>query len=405
MFIESNDNWDFLNRSSQSNCSVLDCRAALMDAKKCPTNLTIISLELKTVPRNLLAICFPRFKLLTMQSCGIEEISRNSFAYAYNLIELDLSANRISKLSNHTFELLPKVEIINLSSNRIGVDGIEAFAFEKCKSLKTLVITNNDFTHISETKKWLIPLKNLEVLEIGNSQMNFDFAISDFYNNTNLVSLYAIYSRTVFDGSEYSNISTYFPKMKHLIVFRIRQGDKYQTNMSKYFMETYYHDTNLSIFDTSGKYLTHLGIPYNFKVVIANHNFIRNLICPAINPVVTELYLNNNELTNVDIVQKLPNLEIADFSSNNLHYINEAQFLNLAHLVELNLANNQLREIDSGILERIPTLKVLDISFNSYKDFYELTRNPVVQYIAVSSSFNIFHSTVQMLSNAFSFIF
>lgn len=346
-------------------CSIYNCNNARTDARKCPTELTIAARELRTIPKNLFANCFTRLKFLKVSNCGIREISEDGFSYADNLIKLDLSHNQISKVANYTFDLAPKVEVIDLSYNRIGTQGIEEFAFDKCTSLKQLNLTNNSLKYISSG--WLTPLTNLQVIDLsnfGSKEESFAFATTAFYNNTNLVSLYARNSKGLmnFDAFEFADISTRLPKLKHLIAFCSYRYDKWGTNITKYHREKL--DRNLTIFDLSGKFLGGLIIPNSFRIIIVNYNQIGSstLKCSKDNPDVTEFYINHNYLTNIDIVEKLTNLEIADFSSNFLQSVNETILLQLKHLVELNLANNQLKELNGGILERIPSIKAFDTS-------------------------------------------
>lgn len=370
VLIESNGHWNFLNRTTHFmvDCSIFNCYNARTDARKCPTELSIVASELKTIPKNLFANCFTRLKFLKVSNCGIWEISRDDFTYADNLIKLDLSHNQISKVPKYTFELAPKVEIIDLSNNRIETHGIEEFAFEKSTSLKQLNLTNNSLKYISSD--WLAPLTSLEVLDLsnfGSKAENFAFATTAFYNNTNLISLYARNSKGLMniDAFEYADISIRLPKLKHLIAFWSYRYEKWGTDVTKYHQEKL--DTNLTIFDLSGKFLGGLIIPNSFKIVIVNYNQIESstLKCSGDNRVVTEFYINHNYLTNIDIVEKLPNLEIADFSSNFLQVVNETILVQLTHLVELNLANNQLKELNTGILERIPSIKAFDTSDNA----------------------------------------
>lgn len=195
LLVENKEHWNFLNKSTNNyeNGSNNNCSDALADAEKCPTELTILTRELEMIPKNLFAKCFTRLTFLNMSNCGINEISRNRFTYAEHLIKLDLSRNRISELPSNVFELAPNIEIIDLSNNRIETEGIDEYAFEKCISLKQLDLSNNRLLRIGND--WLIPLVNLEVLNLndnsadGDGRKKFQFRITQYYNNTNLVTL------------------------------------------------------------------------------------------------------------------------------------------------------------------------------------------------------------------------
>lgn len=153
LLTETEGHWNYWNESSHftADCGIHDCYGDQTDDEVCPTQLKIVSDELKTIPNNLFVNCFVRLNSLNVSSCGIAEISRNSFAHAANLVKLDLSHNQITIVPNNTFELAPKVEIIDLSFNQIGLDGSAEYAFENCTSLKQLDLSNNKITYISHT--------------------------------------------------------------------------------------------------------------------------------------------------------------------------------------------------------------------------------------------------------------
>lgn len=124
----------------------------------------------------------------------------------------------------------------------------------------------------------------------------------------------------------------------------------------------------------------------NFTILIANTNFIGSISCSTINQAVTELYVSQNRLTDIDFVGNLPNLEIADFSRNKLETINEIRFLSLMKLREINLAHNNLQKLDLAIMEQIPMLKILDISHNVLGGVFELNLNSSIELINITDS-------------------
>lgn len=385
-FIDNNENWNYWNESTNviKHCSSFDCGDTSTLLGNCPTELTVVASDLKTVPNNLFVNCFKRLNILNLSKCGIEEIHRHRFENADNLIRLDLSYNQITSLTCRLFKFAPKVELIDLSHNRIGT--IDEYAFENCTSLKQLGLSNNSVLIILSDSNWLVPLKNLEVLNLNDFESDgngFFFFISEFHENVNLVSLYAKNSRqhTNAEGSLFIDVYSRFPKLKHLIISRSIDDEQYRTKTDKYNQNTF--DENLAILDISGKGIRSLPITANFKIVIANDNQIRShyLRCSHINHKVTELYLSNNQLTDMEIVTKLPNLEIADFSSNHLQVMNEAHFMSLAYLVELNLANNLFRVLELDIIRgQLPSLKLLDISHNNLKGPFELNSSATILF-------------------------
>lgn len=360
---------------------MFDCENASPDVETCPTELTIIASDLKTVPKNLFANYFTRLNFLNLSNCGIEEISKDSFIHAGNLIKLDLSRNKITKLLESTFVFAPKIEIIDLSHNQIS-HSVDKLTFDNCTSLRELDLSYNNMI----TNDWVAPLANLEVLHLLEfNRVNFN--IEEYYNNTNLVTLYATNFRSSHSQTSFgdSNISIHLPKLKHLILSDFHFDTGFQTNIEKYYQKTL--DKDLSILNVEGRGLNSLTIPGNFKIIIANVNEIESVLCPEVNHVVTELYLSRNRLLYIDsIVEKLPNLEIADFSSNHIGLVRETHFSKLTHLVELNLANSLLIDINIGILEQLPSLKVLDISNNYIKGHLKLSSNATIESVNITGN-------------------
>lgn len=388
LLIGNKGHWNFLNESTNvyENGAIYNCSDALTDAEKCPTELTIIEEELQAIPINLFAGCFARLNYLNMSKCGITEISWNRFQYAEHLIILDLSRNKITKLPSNIFDLAPNVEKIDLSHNEIVAKNVDDYAFEKCSSLKELDLSYNKLQHIHiYNRNWLAPLTNLEVLNLNYNYLNYQgslvFDIEDYYNNVNLVSILAKNSQSS-DSAGFSKISVHLPKLKHLIIPKSVGGE--QTSIEKYNQKAL--DINLAILDVSGRGKEDLSISSNFKVVIANYNEIRNVWCAENECMVTELYVSHNQLTDIDFVEKLPNLEIADFSSNKLKVINENRLISLRNLRELNLANNQLRKLNLGIMDQIPSLNILDISHNGLVGEFEFNTNTKIEIFDIAGN-------------------
>jgi len=93
-------------------------------------------------------------------------------------------------------------------------------------------------------------------------------------------------------------------------------------------------------------------------------------------PQLEELNLSNNKLININGLKsfKTPKLKKIDLSHNLITIItdnnNSPKYYDFPQLEELNLSNNSLMNICELKSFKAPNLKILDISFNNFKDFY-----------------------------------
>lgn len=101
---------------------------------------------------------------------------------------------------------------------------------------------------------------------------------------------------------------------------------------------------------------------HDLQVLKASHNQLGSLSSISNNIHLTELLVNNNKLTNLDGIQNLTNLIRLDVSQNDLVGDIDFQKFNLKNLQELNLSENNLRNIIG--LENLPNLRVINLNEN-----------------------------------------
>lgn len=287
-------------------------------------------------------------------------------------------------MADYVFEFVANIESIDLSHNEINNDGINKYAFERCNSLKKLDLSNNQLLNIPFDRNWLVPLKNLEEINLNdednfeNCQDRFQFVISDYYHNTNLVLLFARSGRCGSHINFKNNELNHFPKLKNLVFTGYAEDKNAQTNGEKY--NRFNFETNLTILDVSGRGSQTLTISKHFKIIIADYNAIQfiRVYGSSTNNVVTEIYASHNQLTDIEFVEYCPNLEIIDLSSNNLETINEERLMSLVNLREFYCANNKLQRLDLGFMQQLPSLNVLDISQNNLNGLFEIDSNLTV---------------------------
>lgn len=371
--------WHFLNESTNEyvDGTISNCSDATIDAEKCPTELTIFKENLGEISENLFDGVFARLNIVNMNNCGLTQITRNRFRYATELRQLNLSRNQISALPAAIFEFASNIEVLDLSHNHIAIETIDPDVFENCVSLKELDLSHNRLKSLGadENNYWLNHLRNLEVLNLNYNYRYYDennfyssegilVKSSAFDNNPNLVSLYAIDCRM--DESDFHIVQNLFSKQIIIPrIYRVRRPSNRHTNIEQYNLL----DFDLKILNISGRSTQELHIGNNFSVIIANDNSIQYVSiiesgASSFNSIVQEIYLSNNELSNIDFIFGLPALEVADFSWNKLIAINEKLTLGLPLLRILDLSFNQILRIDFKTLQQLPSLIHLDVSFN-----------------------------------------
>jgi len=130
--------------------------------------------------------------------------------------------------------------------------------------------------------------------------------------------------------------------------------------------------TNLEILDLSYNGIDDISPLYD----TATHSGLTNL---------TELYLNDNQITDISVLTGLRNLKVLDLSNNRWTQVvgmtftfglsdisplyNEAIGLGLTNLQELYLNNNKITDISA--LAGLINLKVLDLSYNRWMNSFE----------------------------------
>lgn len=384
---DNQEHWDFINdtRNTYENHLKYNCGDVQWDTTKCPTYLTLLPEKddntgeyvSRPFPQNLFVYGFSRLEFLNVSNYVIAEISSNHFANAVHLIHLDLSRNQIAKLPRNLFEFAPNVEYIDLSYNELTNHGIDEHAFGKCASLKQLNLSNNKISEISDYRNWPIPMTNLEVLILNANNIFLERTV--FLNSRNLVSIYARNCR-IYDWLHSDDMYPhYLPKLKKFIISEFTQYRGYETSVQKY--SDIILDTETAIIDVSGYMIRKLNadILRNFQIIIANDNSIRSIECPT-DSKVTEIYVSHNPLSDIDFVENMPLLAIADFSNNELLVINETMLKSLMYLRELNLARNFLQTLDLGIMQQIPKLKALNLSHNlNFKGELKLNTNTSIE--------------------------
>ncbi|KAL4221447.1 hypothetical protein ACF0H5_019704 [Mactra antiquata] len=115
--------------------------------------------ELSTVFINIV-LKFPYMIRLNMSNCNIEQILSYNFEHVPNLMVLDLSYNKLSRIPRMAFYGLSKLVYLNLHGNT-GLMTYEPFAFSGLESLTYVTIEGSDIHLISHNSFWGLSLDAL----------------------------------------------------------------------------------------------------------------------------------------------------------------------------------------------------------------------------------------------------
>ncbi|CAG5043126.1 unnamed protein product [Parnassius apollo] len=244
---------------------------------------------------------------LDLSKNEIERIEYNGFQYVANIMNLDVSHNRLRSFVVNITDLA-NIRFFNLSNNFIT--GLDFTTFSHMNNLQNLDLSNNRFDYVpDQSLSYTHNLKQLNITYNGITQVE-GFHVT-FHTSGGILDL--------------SNNT--------LSSFNVSPG---QANG---LIELILHSNNIS--DASQIQLKHL----------------RNL---------TKLDLSKNIIggLNESSLQLPVTLIFLDLSSNRIKNISPSTFYRVTHLRTLRLAHNYLKNIEYGTFRGLTSLLNLDISFN-----------------------------------------
>ncbi|UJR13490.1 hypothetical protein I4U23_000504 [Adineta vaga] len=182
---------------------------------------------------------------LNLQNNQFESLSENSFLRSLeqlhflglkHLDTLILRQNRITYLSYGIFTYCHQITTLDLSDNQISI--IDSNAFLILKNLKILLLNNNPLGQRSLTNNLLKPLKNLQYLDLENTQLE------------NLPSFLFLFNQQLksikLRGNYFRNENTSLPlKQTFCGVKSLVEIDLVSSNIHSLDICTYYHISSL----------------------------------------------------------------------------------------------------------------------------------------------------------------
>lgn len=213
--MEIYDNWTLIDLSHNSINSI-DTPQLLEKQKNLETLQLDFNLNLNE-NGNKRILEQKSLKRMSCKGCGFEKIQSQHFTGIVNIVELNLSKNRISAIDVDAFESNRNLRQLDLTENKLKVLHYLTFSksrsleelslsqnaielpknkpFLKCESLKRLTMSNCHF--IDLYKETFIELKNMEVLNLNENQIEL-LPADAFKLNLKLKSLFVETNRLKF---------------------------------------------------------------------------------------------------------------------------------------------------------------------------------------------------------------
>ncbi|CAI5438754.1 unnamed protein product [Caenorhabditis angaria] len=294
--------------------------------------------------RSIPILLDPRTTILDLSDNRISRLSTDELSLYPNLEQLILRNNSIAHLSPDVFSSLNSLRLLDISSNNLL--SLPNNVFEKLKNLKTLIMTSND---VQLNPECFSGLENLETLVIADNRLSF-LPPSVLRPLKNLRNLDLSANKLLIMPA---SILSSLPGLHSLKL----------------------HQNLISNLDT-GMFLaqTHL------KSLDLSENLIGDIEEGALYGLekLEKLNLTANQLVRLPgNTWNLPSLKILDLSSNLFVSLETASFDGLPKLEYLNISmSRNLKSIQMASFVQLSSLHWLSISFSALNYFHPSAFNP-----------------------------
>ncbi|VDI74772.1 Hypothetical predicted protein [Mytilus galloprovincialis] len=357
---------------------------------------------------NKIPKCPPTVDILNLHNNYLESIPDKAFANLQELLELDISSNKLTIISINSFEGLHKLKRLNLEDNRLKDSN--SFPSGVFKYLVSLIYLNIKFNNNEESAYSIIPddvisdLVKLESLELDVVAIDRRLGVCVFGEGFSRLSILKRIKTgechiDIVNNETFSNLQHLeFIDLSNCVIYNYVAG-----TLSERTQLIYLDMSNVPMQIDSFKDLFTVDIQSSkVKVVKANGMLELSADLPLcffriLNDTgIEELYIANNsfvvaENVHIKMCNAVPTtLKLIDFSNNKL-----TKFcFEIPYLVTLNLKNNFLARYlehnsymdnDTGISQ----LEMIDLSFNeiNFLSFTIFHFQPNLKIINLSHNF------------------
>ena len=322
----------WISQRPRLSCYVVLYFSAFGISGSCKINLTAFTAgcsyqDLDKVPSYVPDIT----KVLNLAVNLFKEVNPRQFRRFYNLVELNLSTNRIIHLNNDSDTELSTLRVLDIFYN-VRLQDLNSAFFASIPNLQWLSIRGNHI-EVSMFKG----LQNITYLD-----MSYNHPVS--VNSTPFMELEYLEDLNL-KGCGLKNLSdTMFTGLSNLLTLNLGYND-----LDYLPSGVFVRLTKLKVLDLSYNDLDYL--PSGVFVGLTK---------------LKVLDLSDNDLDYLPsgVFVGLTKLKVLDLSDNDLDYLPSGVFVGLTKLKVLDLSDNNLDHLPSGVFVGLTKLKVLDLSYN-----------------------------------------
>lgn len=274
---------------------------------------------------------------------------------------LNLSRNEMSSLADRSFEGLSSLTYVDLSDNKLS--SLPPELFIETTRLKEIHLRNNSINVLAPGI--FSDLSELLILDMSYNDLNSHWIGSATFSGLPKLAILDLSANKINKVD-----STIFRNLKRLQILRIQEN----------YIDMIPENTFLEL-----KNLHTLVLSNNRLSVISSFTFdgLRNLQTLSLDvnrislidanafkkcPDLQDLHLNKNKLKTVpDALRELKTLKTLDLGENLIQSIENTSIQTLSTVYGLRLTENYLTVIRRGVLDKLSSLKILNLSQNKIK--------------------------------------
>ncbi|XP_049536834.1 probable serine/threonine-protein kinase pats1 [Anopheles darlingi] len=310
------------------------------------------SSQMEDIPRKLFST-FNAQKVV-LSDCGIRQISRYSLERASQLQVLDLSHNSIAELKNFVFQGAYQLLTLNLTANNISV--IEERAFDSLEMLKMLLLGSNSLqvldgrVFVSLTALEGVVLSNNQLRELGKGLFTQNGALREVHLQSNQLA-------NVTEEAFWSSDDEVGVNLDELVLNK---------NIIKQLSLPNMHVNKLKVINNQ---LTQLHISTTVAELYCSHNKISEIVIDnASKSQLHTLDITNNTVSSLESIAQYRSLHTLYLGVNPLKPLNVSSFATLTKLKNLGLEQTNITNLRHGMFGHQEQLEWLDLAFNELAD-------------------------------------
>lgn len=291
-------------------------------------------------------------RLLNVSSMGLESLSSRNFDYGENLLTLIASNNQLTEIPSALFENARKINVVDMSFNKIN--RIDPAAFNTNYNITLLNLSNNLIAKIDN--QTFTKLSQLEVLDLSfNSMEGIPNGLFDPLNRLRRLNL----RNNLFTQLECS----IFGKLMNLKVL-----DLTRNKLQVFNGQCLRSDESIALFVECNE-LNNLTLSGNVSEINASANNVTKISIEGNIGNMTVFNVSNNKIENIlDLMRQFGSpLRILDVSDSVIGKLNVSTFELFDNLESLSLRNTNLSNIQYGTFHHQQQLRYLDLSNNDLK--------------------------------------